>query len=138
MDLRRNFRFPPPDKFIEIHRRMARAHNRRMGRLGLVLLGILVLGGYILQEFGQRFPTTKNERLIAIFLLLALLWAVFIPGVIRILRADKAQCVSLGYICPFCGAPLYDNDINRVRTRGECPSCKRFIIDELNKPNQGV
>jgi hypothetical protein len=112
---------------------MARAHNRRVLCLLAALFGTLALGAFLLQEFGQSFQKTENQRTVAILLVLAIAWVVIIVGFIRIIRADKAQCVSLGYVCPFCGAPLYDNDVNRFRLRGECPSCKRFIIDELAK-----
>ena len=48
-----------------------------------------------------------------------------------VFRLSKRQSIALKYVCPLCGGALYDGRENRLGRRGECPCCKKFIMDRL-------
>ena len=100
-----------------MRREIASAHNVRVMLLLAVVLIIILLGIYWL----------KSVKIGAI-----LGGVAEVLGIFYVLRLDKRQSTRLGYVCPDCGGSLYDGkDMHLART-GQCPRCKKFIIDRLN------
>ena len=56
----------------------------------------------------------------------------FILGLVFVNTRDKHESVTLGFVCPLCGAGLYCATLNRFWIRGECPHCKQPIFEELH------
>jgi hypothetical protein len=110
------FTLPPP--MSEKRRVLARSHNNRVMAMLMLLLGCIFAGFYI-------FP-----RSAALFWLLPVCIGE-VAGIIYVIRLSKRQCVALGFVCPLCGGALYDGRDNRLGYRGECPCCKKFIMDRL-------
>lgn len=110
-----------PPALKELRRKLARSHNIRI----MVLLGLCY--GIIFSAL--RFHPSQSVLLAIVFIALGII------GVIYVIRLSKRQSVELGFVCPRCGGSLYDGRSNRLGTRGECPCCKQFIIDQLNEAN---
>ena len=108
-----------PPKLSELRLICARSHNRRVLLLTAILCIVLVAG---------LLSTHTRDGLIAV---VALAGAVEIIGFVVVIRRAKQQSVELGFACPICHGALYDGRANRLRFRGECPQCKRFVIDLL-------
>ena len=101
-----------------MRRTLASNHNRRVAVLLLLLFVILFTGLRLIH----------SPRIV-----FGIAFAFEIPGIIYVVRLGRRQSVALGYSCPRCGATLYDGASNRLAKSGECPSCKQFIMDDLNK-----
>jgi hypothetical protein len=109
-----------PLHLAEIRRRLARRHNRRILFL-LVTMFVLILAAL---QFSPGHPAQVLLATIAMAL-------IEIMGLIYAIRLSKKQSMVLGFVCPLCGGPLYDGRSNRLGYQGECPCCKKFIIDRL-------
>jgi hypothetical protein len=112
-------KFTLPPQMNETRRILVRSHNNRVG---LVVVPVVcgVFGGFFL------FQSRSAVQIWALGVSVA-----GIVGVICAIRLSKRQSITLGYVCPLCGGPLYDGGDNRLGNRGECPCCKKFIIDKL-------
>ena len=97
--------------------RIAKSHNFRtlllfLGVLGLIL-GLLRLLHGIPHGFIIMLP----------FLIAAEACAIY-----RIIQHDNQLCRELGFMCPFCGKPLYESHALLYNTL--CPKCKKDIVRE--------
>ena len=114
-----NYTLPP--KMRKMRRTLAASHNLRVVAL-MLLLCAFVVAGLLFFKSG-----------------LAMIGWLLVAGVVEIalifyiIRASKRQCVALGFVCPLCGGALYDGRSNRLGYRGECPCCKKFIMDKLSE-----
>ena len=61
-----------------------------------------------------------------------------VMGIIYVIRIGRKQSIALGFVCPLCGGALYDFGSNRLGHRGECPCCKRLIIERLNEESPSL
>ncbi len=105
----------------EMRRTLARSHNRRVMALAIGLGALLYLGVKV-------FPS--RQLMLAWFLVVGVME---VAAIVYVMRLSKRQSVSIGFVCPLCGGPLYDGRDNRIGFRGECPCCKRFIMDKLGE-----
>ena len=55
-------------------------------------------------------------------------------AIYRIIQHDNQLCRELGFMCPFCGKPLYESHALLYNTL--CPKCKRDIVRE--SPSYGL
>lgn len=114
-----------PQKFDVLRRELARSHNRR------VMLLVLGISAIIMVAVLPLARSQGTEIQLVLALVVAALTGIF--GIISIIRLSKQQSVALGYVCPLCGGALYDGRSNRLGFRGECPRCKKFIIEKLSE-----
>ncbi len=102
--------------------KIAKAHNL----LVCALLGMLFLGLVLMAALVPRGPSHKpsNMGLVAGFLAIGILEAY---GIYRIIQHDNDLCRQLGYVCPFCGKPLYEPRAS-TWANGLCPKCRKSLI----------
>ena len=109
-----------PPRYIEMRRKLARNHNSRVLILFLVLMVFLIAG--------VRLMASHRTAVYCVF---GAAFLVEIAGIIFVFRLAKKQSIAMGYVCPLCGGSLYDGRDNRLGFRGECPRCKKFVVDKL-------
>ena len=110
-----------PPRLKELRRVLARSHNNRVMLLAALL-------------FGSLFVVLRCN--LSLWILLSLLATAIVAevlGVIYVIRLSRRQSIALGFSCPRCGGSLYDGRSNRLQSRGECPCCKQYVIDQLNE-----
>ncbi len=114
--------FTLPPKSDALRRTIARSHNRRIAVWFAIMVPFLAAG---------VFATKSNisSWLLTGTCILTLL--VFTLGAVYWNRRDKQQAVKLGFVCPLCGEGLYCLHLDRLWIRGECPHCKRAIIEKI-------
>ncbi|SRR5579871_674723 len=98
--------------------RIARTHNLLVVGLLLGLVSLLLL-------FAVALPQPRNAvslLLIAVPVVLAEAYAIY-----RIISYDKELCRRVGFVCPFCGAPLFVAR-GSIHVTGLCPKCRRSVI----------
>ncbi len=118
-------KFTIPPKLDALRRQVVRSHNRRVM---LLLLGVAAI---IAMVVAVEIPAQSNQTEMLIIGGVAALAEII--GIIVIIRLSKKQSIALGYACPLCGGALYDGRSNRLGNRGECPCCKKFILEKLNE-----
>ena len=110
-----------PENLKAIRLTVARSQSRRVTLLVVGVFGLLFLVLCIARSRATLFA------------LLAMVICAEIGGIVYVMRLGKAQSIALGFACPLCGGALYDGNTNRLGNRGECPCCKRFVIDQLDE-----
>jgi hypothetical protein len=113
-----------PAKFDSVRRILRRSHQRR----------VLVLGAFMIPFLAGIVTLGKLAIPLWLVLIPAILgFAVFILGLVFVNSLDRKESVTLGFVCPLCGAGLYCATLNRFWIHGECPHCKQPIFVELHE-----
>jgi purine-cytosine permease-like protein len=115
--------FPLPAKSDSLRRTIERSHNRRV----IILLAIMLPFWFVGAVFAKS--SIPSWWIVGVFWGLAIL--VYIFGFIYLNRLSKQHSVTLGFVCPLCGAGLYSATVARLWIRGECPHCKQAIIEMI-------
>lgn len=97
-------------------RTIARAHNRYL----VWIVGVW----FILTVAGLKISQT--QRTLGFGILGGSL-VVPLGGVLLVSRWAKKQSIAIGFVCPHCGASLYEPPHTRLLSRGECPRCKQSV-----------
>jgi hypothetical protein len=116
-------KFTLPPQMSELRRTLARSHNNR------VMILLVLLLGYIFTAVALTAVGLSPRAMLYFVLFVGCAFGV--AGIVYVIRLSKRQCISLGFVCPLCGGTLYDGRDNRLGFRGECPCCKKFIMDRL-------
>jgi len=96
---------------------IAKSHNARViGLLAATLAFLLIVASAVQPKRGNWITRS---------LLLASLIPMEIYGLYRIIRHDNEMCRELGFLCPFCGQPLYESRALLYNTL--CPKCGKDI-----------
>ena len=104
-------------------RALVRSHNNR---IMLTASGFFLIAFLALQILRSHLPIGLTV-LVADFALCIYVGLVLVP------RADIRQCQRIGFTCPSCGDPLYDQSSIHVHTsslitRGICPHCEHSLL----------
>ena len=108
-----------PSKFDSARRILRGSHQRRVLVLGAFMVPYLIV------------TIALYELTVPVWLMLISgIWgfAVFIGGFFLVNILNIRESVTLGFVCPLCGAGLYCASLNRFWIRGECPHCKKPIF----------
>lgn len=111
----------PPEYDYKL-RTIARAHNRYL----VWIVGVW----FILTIAGLKISQT--QRTLGFGILGGSL-VVPLGGVMVVSRWAKRQSIAMGFVCPHCGASLYEPPHTRLLTRGECPRCKQPVTAEPDR-----
>ena len=107
-----------PPEYDHKLRTIARAHNRYL----VWIVGVW----FILTVAGLKISQT--QRTLG-FSILGGSLVVPLGGVLLVSRWAKKQSISMGFVCPHCGASLYEPPHTRLLSRGECPKCKQSVSE---------
>ena len=107
-----------PPEFDNKLRTIARNHNRYL----VWIVGVW----FILTVAGLKISQT--QRTLG-FSILGGSLVVPLGGVLLVSRWAKKQSISMGFVCPHCGASLYEPPHTRLLSRGECPKCKQSLAE---------
>jgi hypothetical protein len=101
-------------EWAEKRNKIAKRHNL----LVLALLAAIFLLGLSLMSLSHHIPHAVPVAVVLMFIGEAY-------GIYRIVQYDNEQCRQLGFLCPFCGKPLYENRALIWNTL--CPKCGKDI-----------
>ena len=113
--------------------RVRKRHNRRIVLVVTVML-VLLFGGLTLVSYLYPDPDAKPQRTVFVYAVAGLSIVVGGVGGSIIFHLAKADCFSLGVVCPFCGLHLYSRRRlvyggAGIRETGICPHCKTQLVD---------
>ncbi len=97
--------------------RIARSHNLRLIGL-LALMFVPVLPVLAFRQLPRGIPYAS-------WICLGLIIVLEAGGIYSIVQHDNRLCRELGFMCPFCGKPLYENRALIWNTL--CPKCGKDI-----------
>ena len=97
--------------------RIARSHNLRV----VAMLATFLAAGLV---FALMLPRGRPHSSVVIAFLICLL-VVEGYAIYRIVQHDNELCREIGFMCPFCGKPLYEN--RALIWNSLCPKCGRDI-----------
>jgi hypothetical protein len=106
-----------------------RSHNTRL----LIFLAIFipaVFGGIRLVAYVERHIDPGSRIPLITFTL-----CVVVIGVLMlrsVFRHDAFLCRQLGLVCPHCSRTLYEPSLNLLTVRGECPRCKKPVLQAFD------
>jgi len=103
-------------------------HNHNI-RIMLTWVGFCSLAFVALQVL-RPYPRAALTVAIVALILMVYVALVFIP------KADARQCQRIGFTCPSCGKPLYDQSSihghkSSLITRGVCPHCDHSLVTTI-------
>ena len=108
---------PSPD--LKIKLAIVRKRHNRVAIMALVIF-ISSFFGFI--RFVPYSPVTSGFAL-----------ALFVAATIIYIRwfwlYDGRLCKEEGLICPYCAGPLYQGGANSFSLFGNCPKCKRSVVN---------
>lgn len=100
---------------------LARKRQQIMRSHNFLLVGLLALVSIAALAF-SRLPRGGPYRL---WIFLGSILTLELGGIYGIVQHDNKLCRELGFMCPFCGEPLYEARALIVNTL--CPKCGRDI-----------
>jgi hypothetical protein len=98
-----------------------KVHNRRVFYLMIAVFTTLIAAILVMPR-----DLPKPYRIGVGIGYLILVAAIEAYGIYRIFKGDQRLCKSLGFLCPYCLAPLYEPRASLPIT-GRCPKCKKSI-----------
>ena len=124
-------RFPNYDALPEDLRAKQRAcvrrHNRQLFSWLVPLFACLFVLIYALLHVPVEYGWIVRASLLP--------WGVLaLYAIFAVLRADRAFCRQIGFVCPACTKPLYQassafgGDFSPLVVRGECPHCRHSFL----------
>jgi hypothetical protein len=98
---------------------------------------MLIASGFFLTCFAAiRVFSFAPSAAIVLFIAGSVL--LFYVAFVLLPRADARQCTRLGFTCPFCSEPLYDQSSiytpwSKIITKGECPHCGKLLVYDTSR-----
>jgi len=110
-----------PDTLEQKRLIVARANNRRVIRV-LIVLGAVLLGSALML---RGLP--KEQRYPIFFTILGIAFVLEIRAIRKGWQENEDMCRSLGFMCPHCGAALYEPR-SFISQNGLCPQCRKSVV----------